>query len=197
MFGASDDVQEEISGSGPVSGNTMEASTLAIGDHVYEEDLSGVTEVHAYLLPGNDFEEEISGTTEVSTFAIDEQIYKEDLSGITEVVAELLPGNDVEGEISGPVPGNTAEASTFDIDEQIYGIDLSGVARVPAYLFPSNDVRILLGRCQGRLRRPAHLLLMNRSTEKLSLASPRSLYIFFSAMVLGLCWAKVREYPGG
>jgi hypothetical protein len=62
LFGAGDDVQEEISGSGTVSGNTMEASTFAIGDHVYEEDLSGVTEVCAYLLPGNAFEEEISGT---------------------------------------------------------------------------------------------------------------------------------------
>jgi hypothetical protein len=115
LFGAGDDVQDEISGSGPVSGNTMEASTFAIVDHVYEEDVSGITEVRAYLLPGNDFEEEISGTTAVSTFAIDEQIYEEDLSGITEVLADLLPGNDVEGEISGPV-GNTAEASTFDID---------------------------------------------------------------------------------
>jgi len=34
--------------------NTTEASTFAIDGQVYGEDLSGVAEIPAYLLPGND-----------------------------------------------------------------------------------------------------------------------------------------------
>jgi hypothetical protein len=110
MFDAGDIVQEEISG--PVPGeNTTEASTFAIDDQVYGEDLSGVAEVPAYLLPGNDVPEDFAGpvpgnTTEASTFAIDDQVYGEDLSGVAEVPAYLLPGNDVPEDFAGPMSGN-------------------------------------------------------------------------------------------
>ena len=60
MFGAGYDVQEDISG--PVPGeNTTEASTFAIDGQFYGEDLSGVAEVPAYLLPGNDVPEDFAG----------------------------------------------------------------------------------------------------------------------------------------
>jgi hypothetical protein len=98
MFDAGDIVQEEISG--PVPGeNTTEASTFAIDDQVYGEDLSGVAEVPAYLLPGNDVQDFAkSGTTqEASTFAIDEQIYEYDLSGLVD---------DVPEDFAGPMSGN-------------------------------------------------------------------------------------------
>jgi hypothetical protein len=120
-----------------VPGNTAEASTFAIDEQVYGEDLSGVAEVPAYLYPGNDAEGEISGplpgenTAEASTFAIDEQVYGVDLSGIAEV--------DVPEDFAGPMPCNTTEASTFAIGEQVYREDLSGKAEVPAYLLPGND----------------------------------------------------------
>ncbi len=72
MFGAGYDVQEDISG--PVPGkNTTEASTFAIDGQFYGEDLSGVAEVPAYLLPGNDVPEDFAGpvpgnSAEASTF---------------------------------------------------------------------------------------------------------------------------------
>ncbi len=44
MNGAADDVQEEMSGSVPGE-NTTEASTFAVDEQVYGEDLSGVAEV--------------------------------------------------------------------------------------------------------------------------------------------------------
>ncbi len=40
--------------SGPVTGNTAEASTFDIDEQIYGIDLSGVAKVPAYLLPGND-----------------------------------------------------------------------------------------------------------------------------------------------
>jgi hypothetical protein len=82
-----------------VPGNTTEASTFAIDDQVYGEDLSGVAEVPAYLLPGNDVQDFAkSGTTqEASTFAIDEQIYEYDLSGLVD---------DVPEDFAGPMSGN-------------------------------------------------------------------------------------------
>ena len=43
-------VQEEIYGSGPVSGNTMEASTFAIGDHATEKIcLASPRSVHTFF----------------------------------------------------------------------------------------------------------------------------------------------------
>ena len=46
MNGAADDVQEEFSGSVPGE-NTTEASTFAVDEQVYGEDLSGVAEVQS------------------------------------------------------------------------------------------------------------------------------------------------------
>ena len=124
MFDAGDIVQEEISG--PVPGeNTSEASTYAIDDQVYGEDLTGVAEVLTYLLPGNDFPEYFSrpitgNTAEASTFAIDDQVYEEDISGVAEVPAYLLPSNDGPEDFAGQMSCNTQEASTYAINEQIY-----------------------------------------------------------------------------
>jgi hypothetical protein len=114
-----------------VPGNTAEASTFAIGEQVYGEDLSGVAEVDAYFLPGNDAPEDFAGpmpgnTTEASTFAIGEQVYGEDLSGVAEVDAYFLPGNDAPEDYAGQKSGTTQEASTYSIGE-IYEYDLSGL----------------------------------------------------------------------
>ena len=92
MFGAGDNVQKEISG--PVPGeNTTEVSTFAIDGQIYEENLSVIAKVPAYLLSGN-VEGEISGpapenTADASTFAINGQVYRgpvygEDLSSIAD-----------------------------------------------------------------------------------------------------------------
>jgi hypothetical protein len=102
MFGAGADVQEDIPG--PVPGeNTTEASTFAIDGQFYGEDLSGVAEVPAYLLPGNDVPEDFAGQMsgniqEASTSSIVEQVYEYDLSGLVD---------DVPEDFAGPMSGNT------------------------------------------------------------------------------------------
>jgi hypothetical protein len=88
---------------GPVPGNTTEASTFAIDGQFYGEDLSGVAEVPAYLLPGNDVPEDFAGQMsgniqEASTSSIVEQVYEYDLSGLVD---------DVPEDFAGPMSGNT------------------------------------------------------------------------------------------
>ena len=114
-------VEGEISG--PMPENTADANTFAINGQVYREDLSGVTEVPAYLRPDNNVPEDFAGdvvwnTTDASTYAINEQNNEYDLSGLV---------NDAPEDFAGQKSGTTQEASTYSINEQIYEYDLSGL----------------------------------------------------------------------